>query len=627
MRVGFKNIRHYLDAMPVRLASQSLDSVGPYNRLSASQVNAYRSCPRLWFYEKVRRFKMPQIPVLFVGRAVEEAVCRMLMESPALLVANASSDTLSAIPLDEGGIPSRTSLDPWPAERLLALPEQMWPADMERLRDWGIGRLKKHLHLALNAMKAEWEKDERKAGKWSSVDPDYCLKMCINALDFHLKEVQRCLEHKGGPGLKEWRRGNRPEWPSPDARRYTLSNNHPLSQNGEVSLIEAWEITRPWFVDPNAAKFAMNAVHPEHWFQGEYDLVYRWDGRINIVDLKASVGKGDRSGNYVQQLRMYAMLWWITHEKEQTVDALEIWYLGANSIKSIPCPTVEEMAEMESELETLWHELREITPSIDDCPPSPSPVRGFKAGGIAIEPPNESRCISCDWEQICPGGQGDDDLPEGGSVQLPGSSNSFDITPIGELDPRMTLIGEVFTVLNAREGRRPQITISQGNAFAKVVLLVDHHQDGQPSWPEDISKGDSVKLDNVIPSANWKGEIELKVDPHACIVPALKDEVASDLMEFRARWNVSGRLIYRFSKSGVGRNGKQWHRKGAMILDSTGAMKVEGWANDWGPQYDLAEIGDTVVVANIGLDAWAVEIRGDVSRNSKFHISKRIQRD
>ena len=110
-------------------------------------------------------------------------------------------------------------------------------------------------------------------------------------------------------------------------------------------------------------------------------------------------------------------------------------------------------------------------------------------------------------------------------------------------------------------------------------------------------------------------------------MPALKDEVASDLMEFRARWNVSGRLIYRFSKSGVGRNGKQWHRKGAMILDSTGAMKVEGWANDWGPQYDLAEIGDTVVVANIGLDAWAVEIRGDVSRNSKFHISKRIQRD
>ena len=107
--------------MPVRLAQPSEDSVGPFNRLSASQVNAYRSCPRLWFYEKVRRLKMPQIPVLFIGRAVEEVVCRMLMESPALLVAKASHDTLSAIPLDDNGVPSRPSTDPWPAERLLAL--------------------------------------------------------------------------------------------------------------------------------------------------------------------------------------------------------------------------------------------------------------------------------------------------------------------------------------------------------------------------------------------------------------------------------------------------------------------------------------------------------------------------
>ena len=613
--------------MPVSLVTSSEDSVGPYNRLSASQVNAYRACPRLWFYEKVRRFKMPQIPVLFVGRAVEEAICRMLMESPAILVAKASSDTLSAIPLDDNGVPSRSSLDPWPAERLLALPDDMLPTDIDGLRKWAASRLKIHLHVALNSMKEEWEKDERKAGDWKSVNPDYCLKMCINGLEFHLNEVQRCLDQNGGPGLKEWRRGQRPEWPSPDARRYTLSNHHPLSRNGDVSLIEAWEITRPWFVDPNAGSFAMNAVHPEHWFQGEYDLIYRWDGRINIVDLKASVGRGDRSGNYVQQLRMYAMLWWITHEKKQQVDALEIWYLGADSIKSIPCPTVKEMTEMESELESMWHQLREKTPSLEECPPNPSPVRGFKDGGIAIEAPKEIRCSRCDWASICPGGQGDDLLPEGGSVRLPGTPTSFDLTPIGDLDPRMTFVGEVFSVIGAREGHRPRITISQGNHFAKVILLVDQHQDGEPSWPPNIAKGDQVKLDNVIPSANWKGEIELKIDPHACIVPASKGEVGSDLLEFRARWNVSGRLIYRFEKRGIGRNGKEWHRKGAMILDATGAMKVEGWANDWGTQYNLAEIGDTVVVANISLDAWAVEIRGNISKNTKFHITERVARD
>ena len=613
--------------MPVRLAQPSEDSVGPFNRLSASQVNAYRSCPRLWFYEKVRRLKMPQIPVLFIGRAVEEVVCRMLMESPALLVAKASHDTLSAIPLDDNGVPSRTSTDPWPAERLLALPSNMCPSTIDELRKWAIERIKVHLPVALESMKLEWLKNERKAGEWDTVDPDYCLEMCINGLEFHLEEVQRCIDMNGGPNLKAWRRGNRDEWPAPDARRYTLANNHPLAQEGAITLLEAWELSRPWFVDPNAGKFAMNAVHPEHWFQGEYDLVYRWDGRIKIVDLKASLGRGDRSGNYVDQLQMYAMLWWVTHGKEQEVDFLEIWYLGANKIKTIPCPNVSQMAEMESELQELWTQLRATTPGLDECPPEPAPVRGFKEGGIAIEPPDEVRCDRCDWSQICPGGDGDDDLPLGGSIQLPGMSTRFDLTPIGELNPRMTLIGEVFTVMGMKEGRRPQVIISQGEKFAKIQFLVDSHQDGTPSWPDSLSKGDRVKLDNVVPTANWKGEIELKVDPHACVVHASSDDVGSDLMEFRARWNVTGKLVYRFEKRGVGRNGKEWHRKGLMLMDASGAMKVEGWANDWGPQYDLAEIGDVVVVANIGIDAWAVEVRGNIGRHSKIHITQRVERN
>ena len=613
--------------MPVRLAQPSDDSVGPYNRLSSSQVNAYRSCPRLWFYEKVRRFKMPQIPVLYVGRAVEEVFCRMLMESPALLVAKASSDTISAIPLDEKGVPSRTSIEPWPAERLLSLPSNLLPSTLEDLRSWAIERLNAHLQPALKSMKEEWQKNERKAGDWDSVNPDYCLEMCINGLDMHLKEVQRCLDANGGPMLKQWRQGQRPEWPAPDARRYSLSNNHPLAQEGAVSLIEAWEISRPWFVDPNAGKFAMNAVHPEHWFQGEYDLVYRWDGRITIVDLKASIGRGDRSGNYVEQLRMYAMLWWVTHGKEEQVDGLEIWYLGANAIKTIQCPSTEEMAKMESELEELWRQLRHTTPSLEECPPTPSPVRGFKAGGIPTEAPDEVRCDRCDWAEVCPGGQGDDELPKGGNIQLPGTSSPIDLATIGVLDPRITLVAEVFTVMGMKEARRPQVTVSQGSKFAKVVFLVDTHEDGSSSWPSKLAKGDMVRLDNVIPTVNWKGEIELKIDPHACMVHASSDEEASDLMEFRARWNVTGKLVYKFEKRGVGRNVKEWHRKGLMLLDATGAMKVEGWANDWGPQYDLAEVGDTVVVANIGIDAWAVEVRGNVTRNSKIHITKRVERD
>ena len=42
--------------------SSGLDDVGPFNRLSASQVNSFRACQRLWFYEKVLKLKIKQIP-------------------------------------------------------------------------------------------------------------------------------------------------------------------------------------------------------------------------------------------------------------------------------------------------------------------------------------------------------------------------------------------------------------------------------------------------------------------------------------------------------------------------------------------------------------------------------------
>ena len=120
--------------MPVQIASEE-DTVGPYNRLSASQVNSYNNCSRLWFYEKIRRFRMPQIPVLFVGRAVEDAFCKMLRESPGLMVASADSKILEKTPLDESGLPSRDRGD-WPATNLLALPSSMLPSTIEELKEW-----------------------------------------------------------------------------------------------------------------------------------------------------------------------------------------------------------------------------------------------------------------------------------------------------------------------------------------------------------------------------------------------------------------------------------------------------------------------------------------------------------
>ena len=80
--------------MPVRSADPETDEVGRFNRLSASQANTWEDCPRLWYYQNKMRLKFPQSPPLFLGRAVEECVCRVLMESPGLVFANAPLDVM-----------------------------------------------------------------------------------------------------------------------------------------------------------------------------------------------------------------------------------------------------------------------------------------------------------------------------------------------------------------------------------------------------------------------------------------------------------------------------------------------------------------------------------------------------
>jgi len=607
--------------MPVHLPNTESDSIGNFNRLSASQVNAWEACPRLWFYEKVRRLIMPQIPILFVGRAVEEAICMTLKESPCLVMASAPSDVYASTPLDDEGRPNRDYEAVWPAEQLLPLPERYWPKNKNELLIWATQRVKTHLKASLEHMKTEWSKHDRKAGQWSDVDIERCHMMAENGILMHINEVEKCLDSVSGTILQAWRNGARSKWPAPDGRGFQLEQ-HPLSQEGDVTWIEAWEISRPWFVDPDAKPFVMNAVHPEHWFQGEYDLVYLWDGKIRIIDIKASLGNNDRSGDYVKQLRMYAFLWWNTHEKQQEVDGLEIWYLAANSQKMIEKPTAAEMEQMGVELKELWSQLRESTPDLEQCPPMPAPMRSFEPGGIPSEKPaKQTRCERCDWSMICPNGTGHDEHPHGGTYQLPGSYAEIEGDPIDELIDRHDIIGHVHTLIHSQSGRAPRITITQSNnAFADVQVKAMTHSDGNPTVPEGLEKGDLVRVEKAIFQLNFKGAIVLKVDPFSRIVKLdSKENVSMSLLKPRARWNIMGTIVYRTEKRGVSARG-EWCRRGLMILDNTGAIKIEGWQADWGPQYDMLEPGDTVIITNVGMNGWAALKSGEIYRSSRLHI-------
>ena len=603
--------------MPVTLPNLDDDFVGQYNRLSASQVNTWKACPRLWYYEKVRRFVMPQIPILFVGRAVEEAVCKTLKEAPTLIVATAPEDIYVSTPLDEDGRPDRNYDEKWPAEQLLLLPVSKWPTDKATLLAWAEKRVLMHLAVSLDAMRVEWSKHDRRAGNWEDdVDIKRCAQMATNGIKMHMQEVEACFNTIDDEELEQWRTGHRHHWPAPDGRGYTLEA-HPLAQSGEIKWIEAWEIARPWFVDPDAKPFMMNAVHPEYWFQGEYDLVYRWGNQIKIVDIKASLGNSDRSGDYVEQMRMYAYLWWSTHDNEP-VDDLEIWYLAADAKKQIDVPNEDELNNLGDELRALWSELREETPSIEQCPPNPAPMRSFGPGGIASdEVPEKTRCQRCDWSHICPNGEWSGEHPSGGVFHLPGLSTETTSIPLSELKTRHTVTGRVHAMIN---GPQKRITIAEGNsAFADVQIKASGYKDGGPTVPDDLKKGELVCVQNAFFQINYKGALVLKVDPFARIVRLNEGDEEISLHTPRARWDVVGTVVYRTEKRGASNRGA-WCRKGLMIMDENGSLKVEGWQADWGPQYDMLEPGDKVVITNIGIDGWAALERGEMYRVSRLHI-------
>ena len=603
--------------MPVRLPNPDEDFIGQFNRLSASQVNTWKACPRLWYYEKVRRFVMPQIPILFVGRAVEEAVCKTLKEAPTLIVATAPEDIYAPTPLDEDGRPDRNCDEKWPADQLLLLPASKWPTDKATLLAWAEKRVLMHLAASLEAMRVEWSKHDRRAGNWEDdVDIKRCAQMATNGIKMHMQEVEACFNTIDDDELEQWRSGHRHHWPAPDGRGYTLEA-HPLAQSGEIKWIEAWEIARPWFVDPDAKPFMMNAVHPEHWFQGEYDLVYRWGNQIKIVDIKASLGNSDRSGDYVEQMRMYAYLWWSTHDNEP-VDDLEIWYLAADAKKQIDVPNENDLNNLGDELRALWSELREETPSIEQCPPEPAPMRSFGPGGIpSDEEPQKTRCQRCDWSHICPNGEWVGDQPSGGVFHLPGLSTETKAIPLNELETRHTVTGRIHAIIN---GPQKRITIAEGNsAFADVQIKASEYKDGGPTVPDDLEKGELVCVQNAFFQINYKGALVLKVDPFARIVRLNEGDEEISLHTPRARWDVVGTVVYRTEKRGASNRGA-WCRKGLMIMDENGSLKVEGWQADWGPQYDMLEPGDKVVITNIGIDGWAALERGEMYRVSRLHI-------
>ena len=96
-----------------------------------------------------------------------------------------------------------------------------------------------------------------------------------------------------------------------------------------------------------------------------------------------------------------------------------------------------------------------------------------------------------------------------------GDEKKYDLTKFGDLEPRVSIFCEIFSATHIQD-KPPNITIEKDGGFAFVRIIAEESE-GIPTYPTGLEKGDTVRLVGVIPSTNWKGELQLKVDPHARI--------------------------------------------------------------------------------------------------------------
>ena len=515
-----------------------------------------------------------------------------------MLVSETDEWDILQSPLDDENRPVRDSGDGYNAPDIQPTTGL---ESIESLRAWARARCDVHLPHVKQLHVEEFEDNPMSIGSGEDLDDDLMQQMAYATIDFHIEEVERCLQMNGGPKLSDFRAGVRPDWPSPDGFPYDWSLPHPAASTGDCTLMEAWEISRPWFVDPDAGTFSLGTIHPEHWFWGEYDFVYDWDGNISIIDLKAAMGDNDRSAGYVFQLEIYAWLWWQTHDRTSQVSNLRIWYAGSNQVKIIEAPDQIRLAALDTELREAYDALFvNRSENVEDYPAEPAPVQLFEAGGKHVgtsENPLE-RCIGCDHRSICPNGENRSGLPMLESLQHEG--RNWPITPSNRLQTRIDICGEVTGLLSPQSD-------DQGNIQIKFNLQqgVDRVEVKNCFFPKPkritrrISNGSHVRVKggrptewNLTPSVELDdlSEIEI-IDP--------EDADGESIVGMVTAGSVVGRVMtirdttWQKFRSSSGK--PKWR---LTIQDGAGSIDIVAYAFAVPPSARSVRPGDEIAILN-----------------------------
>ena len=151
-----------------------------------------------------------------------------------------------------------------------------------------------------------------------------------------------------------------------------------------------------------------------------------------------------------------------------------------------------------------------------------------------------------------------------------------------------------------------------GKAFVKIV---SQESEGVLTYEPNLEKRRHGEAHWSYTFDELEGEIEFKIDPHARLVKAASEEENDcGLFDFKARWNLAGRVAYSTYKFGIGKSGKPWVRKGLVLINNNARITVEGWDNSWPNIYNTLQQGDEVAILNVSLDAWAVDVKAGLEK-------------
>ena len=153
------------------------DPIGPYRRLSYSQSDTHRRCPRMWYHRYVLGLLGETPPIFAMGHAVEGALNRVMRDCPALVASDAPSEIFDS-PLDEydngtGNLvlrPSTRADAKWPGLRLMPLPKSVWPNNRKSMTEWAKERADWHFEREWMIARESWEEDPNRIGDWESFE-------------------------------------------------------------------------------------------------------------------------------------------------------------------------------------------------------------------------------------------------------------------------------------------------------------------------------------------------------------------------------------------------------------------------------------------------------------------------